>query len=71
MRPAASLDDVIEQMQWGDVVLFRCRMTHTAVVRAVTLANYDHVAVVVVDRDCAASGAGERVNGWAAPGEGG
>ena len=48
--PSASLDEVIDQMQWGDCILFKCRMPHTAVVRAVTLANFDHIAVVVVDR---------------------
>jgi hypothetical protein len=47
--PSAPLDDVLEQAQWGDVILFKCRMPHTAVVRFATRAEYDHVAVVVVD----------------------
>ena len=50
-RAQATLDDILEQAQWGDVLLFKCRMPHTAVVRAVTLAQYDHVAVVV-ENDC-------------------
>ena len=44
---AASLDGVLAQVQIGDVILFKCNFTHTAVLRALTSWRYDHVAVVV------------------------
>ena len=47
--PSASLDDVLDQARWGDVLLFKCRMPHTAVIRTLTWTYYDHVAVVAAD----------------------
>ena len=48
--PSASLDEIIDACRWGDLLLFKCRMPHTAVIRAATLTQYDHVAVVSTDR---------------------
>ena len=49
-RPSASLDEILEQCRWGDVLLFKCKMPHTAVIRVATFTPYDHVAVVASDR---------------------
>ena len=46
-RPSASLDDVVSAAHWGDVLLFRCRMPHTALIRTFTVTSFDHVGVVV------------------------
>ena len=48
---AVKLADALGQAQWGDVLLFKCNMPHTGVLRAVTLAQYDHCAVVAEDSD--------------------
>ena len=44
----ADLEHVLDQMRWGDVLLFKCNMPHTAIVRTLTWADYDHVAVVAL-----------------------
>lgn len=47
---AISLDDLVDQAEAGDVLLFRCNQLQHPVVRAVCYTAYDHVAVVAVDR---------------------
>ena len=51
VRVDADLEHVLEQMRWGDILLFKCKMPHTAIVRTLTWADYDHVAVVALDRN--------------------
>jgi hypothetical protein len=46
-RPSASLEDVAASARWGDVLLFRCRMPHTVLIRTLTVTSFDHVGVVV------------------------
>ena len=47
--PVAALDAVLKQMRWGDVLLFKCRQPHTALIRTLSFTAYDHVAVVAAD----------------------
>lgn len=42
---------LLEQAHWGDILLFRCMTLPAAVFRAVSLCNWDHVGVVVTNKD--------------------
>ena len=46
-RVALPLPEVVRRSRWGDLLLFRCRMRHSVLQRALTRAQFDHVAVVV------------------------
>ena len=45
----AHFDEVLDQVKWGDVLLFKCKQPHTAVIRGVTNCKWDHVGMVALD----------------------
>ena len=50
-QSTVALDTLVEEAKVGDVILFKCNSPHHVIVRTVCYTEFDHVGVVVVDKD--------------------
>ena len=46
-RAAITFAELMREARYGDCILFRCKMAHSAAQRAITRAEWDHVATVI------------------------